>query len=164
MSITFIFIFFRPSLSGTLSLLNPLAAAATCIRTSCIPVVVGLLVGACASGVPIGHVVPKALAVIHVFEVFDWVGRCWRTGLPEFLLLLAIILLLPIFRTKLLLPKVIVLHDPSSASSSAPSSVARTATSPSIIGTLALLLIWWLKQGLEMFLWWRLVSGCGRCL
>ena len=61
---------------------------------------VGILVGACTDGVPIGHVVTTAVAVIHVFEVFDWVGRCLRTGLPELLLLLAIILLLPILWPK----------------------------------------------------------------
>ena len=45
--------------------MNTLAAAATCIRASSIPVVVGLLVGACTAGVPIGHVVPTDVAVIQ---------------------------------------------------------------------------------------------------
>ena len=69
---------------------------------------VGLWVGACTAGVPIGHVVPTTVAVIHVPEILDWVGRCRRTGLPELLLLLAIILLLSILLPILLLPKVLI--------------------------------------------------------
>ena len=122
--------------------MNPLAAAATCIHASCIPVVVGIWVGACTAGVPIDHVVPTAVAVIHVFVMLDWFGRCRRTGLPEFLLLLDIILLLSILLPKLLLPKVqMFLRIPSSASSSAASSVAHTATPLSMIVPLTLLLI-----------------------
>ena len=110
---------------------------------------VGLWVGACTDGVLIGHVVPTTVAVIHVLEMLDWLGRCWRTGLPELLLLLAIILLLSILLPKLLLPKVLIyLIAPSTASSSATSSVAHTATPLSMIVSLTLLLIWWLKWGL----------------
>ena len=144
LSITFIFIIFRPSLSGPLIFVNPLAAATTCIRASCIPVVVGLWVRECNAGVPIGHVP----------EMLDWVGRCRRTGLPELLLLLDIIFLLSILLPKVLLPKVllpkvlIVLIAPSTASSSATSSVAHTATPLSMIVPLTLQLIWRLKWGL----------------
>ena len=165
MSITFIFIIFRPSLSGPLSFVNPLAAATTCIRVSCISVVVGFRVVAYTASVPIGHVVPTTVAIIHVLEMLDWVGRCRRTGLPELLLLLAIIFLLSILLPKLLLPKVlIVLRAMYTASSSATSSVAHTATPLSMIVLLTLLLIWLMKWGLELLLWWRLILGCGRCL
>ena len=80
---------------------------------------------------------------MHDLEMLDWVGRCLRTGLPELLLLLAIILLLSILMPQLLLPKVLIfLRTQSTALSSATSSVAYTATPLSMIVPLTLLLIW----------------------